>query len=185
MGTVAGTTIDGLVLRNLAPGQADAFFRHIEENRDSYSDTIPFVSATRDIEAMRTHIARNLERQATGSAEFYSLWDEDRMAGLFLVREKDLSARWAEIGYMLGRPWRGKGVTEAICGRLLSELFGAQEMNKVVICCNDDNAASVGIARKLGFTLEGTLRDHFVVNGKVRNMLYFGLLRDEWTASKT
>ncbi len=180
MANLNGKLINRLVLKDLHLDQAEAFFAHIEENRDGYSDTIPSVSRTHSVAEMRENIVRNLKRQADGSAEFYTLWDGERMAGFFLVREKDLEARWAEIGYMIGKEWQRKGITLQICQMLIEELFEQQGMQKVVICCNDDNQASIGVAQKLGFQLEGNLRNHFVVNGKLRNMLSFGLLKEEW-----
>ena len=182
MGNLAGTVIQNLILKDLSMDQADQFFRHIEENRASYTDTIPFVSNTHSAAAMRENIARNIQRQTEGISEFYTLWDNDRMAGYFLVREKDLEARWAEIGYMIGKEWQGRGISQKICTLLIDELFDLQAMQKIVICCNDDNLASIGLAKKLGFQLEGNIRKHFVVNGKLRNMLYFGLLKEELLA---
>jgi ribosomal-protein-serine acetyltransferase len=180
MGQLAGTMIQNLVLKDLSLEQAERFFEHIQENRDAYDDTIPFVSRTHTADAMRENIARNLKRQEEGEAELYTLWDGERMAGYFLIREKEREARWAEIGYMIGREWRGKGTSRQICDLLIEDLFDRQGMQKVVICCNDDNVASIGLAKKLGFRLEGNIRNHFVVNGKVRAMLYFGLLKEEW-----
>jgi ribosomal-protein-serine acetyltransferase len=180
MGKLAGTVIEGLVLQDLCIEQAERYFEHVQENRDIYTDTIPYVSKTHTITEMRENIVRNLKRQADGLSEFYTLWDGERMAGLYLIREKEEEAKWAEIGYMLGRQWQRKGITQKICGLLIKELFTDQGMQKVVICCNDDNLASSGVAIKLGFHLEGTLRNHYVVNGKLRNMLYFGLLKEEW-----
>jgi ribosomal-protein-serine acetyltransferase len=180
MGKLAGTIIDGLVLKDLGIEQAERYFEHVQENRDIYSDTIPYVSRTHTLAEMRENIARNLKRQEDGLSEFYTLWDGERMAGLFLVREKEEEAKWAEIGYMLGKEWQRKGITTRLCALLIKELFLNQEMRKVVICCNDDNLASMGVAKKLGFTLEGNLRNHSVVNGRLRNMLCFGLLKEEW-----
>ncbi len=180
MGRLSGRKVKDLVLKDLSIDQAEAFFEHIERNRDIYTDTIPFVSKTHDVGSLRANIERNLEQQEQGAAEFYTLWANDSMAGYFLVREKDVEAGWAEIGYMLGKEWHGQGITVEICILLIEDLFGNQNMQKIVICCNDDNSASIGVARKLGFTLEGTIRNHFVVNGRLRNMLYLGLLKDEW-----
>ncbi len=180
MGRLVGTDVKGLVLKDLEIDQAEAFFAHIERNREIYVDAIPFVSKTHDVGAMLANIQANLARQAQGIGEFYTLWAGDQMAGYFLVREKDLVAKWAEIGYMLGKEWQGKGITTTICTRLIEELFRNQQMQKIVICCNDDNVASIGVGRKLGFTVEGNIRNHFVVNGKLRNMLTLGLLREEW-----
>jgi len=180
MGRLAGIEISHLVLRDLNIKQADKFFEHIQENREIYEDTIPFVSKTCSVAAMSEVIARNIKRQEEGVAEFYTLWDGDRMAGYFLVRDKDDEAKWAEIGYLIGKEWQRKGISKQICDLLIEELFINQEMGKVVICCNDDNPASIGMAKKLGFQMEGNIRNHFVVNGKIRNMLYFGLLKEEW-----
>ena len=180
MARLAGTAFGHLVLKDLNMEQADSFFEHIEENRDAYDDTIPFVSKTHTVAAMREVMARNLRRQAEGIAEFYTLWDGPRLAGYFLVREKNKEAKWAEIGYMIGKQWRGQGLSKQICGLLINELFDNQDMHKIVICCNADNLASIGLAKKLGFQEEGNIRNHFVVNGKIRNMLYFGLLKEEW-----
>jgi RimJ/RimL family protein N-acetyltransferase len=182
MGKLTGTVIDGLILKDLSVEQSERFFEHVQENRDIYSDTIPFVSRTHTPAEMRRNIARNLKRQAKGISELYTLWDGERMAGYFLIREKEEEAKWAEIGYMLGKQWQRKGITHKICALLIEELFLNQGMLKVVICCNDDNLASIGVAKSLGFTLEGNLRHHYVVNGKLRNMLYFGLLKEKWHA---
>ncbi len=180
MGRLNGTAINNLVLRDLEVDQAESFFKHIEENRDSYEDAIPFVSNTHTIEAMREFIAQNIHKQENGAAEFYTLWDEDCVAGFFVIREKNKEAKWAEIGYMIGKQWRGAGISKKVCRLLIKELFLNQGMQKVVICCNADNLASIGMAKKLGFQLEGNLRNYYVVNGKIRNMLYFGLLKEEW-----
>jgi Acetyltransferases, including N-acetylases of ribosomal proteins len=180
MAKLAGTGIDNLILKDLEIEQAERFFEHIEENRALYSDTIPFVSKTHTLAEMREVLARNLKRQRDGLSEFYTLWDGECMAGYFLIREKETEAGWAEIGYMLGGEWQRKGITTRICALLIDELFQNQDMQKVVICCNDDNLASIGVAKKLGFHLEGNLRNHYVVNGKLRNMLCFGLLKEEW-----
>lgn len=102
MGNLAGTLVGGLLVKDLALDQAEAFWDHIQQNYDQYVDVIPFVSLTPSAEALAQRMAQNLDRQAQGLAEFYTLWEGDRMAGYFLVREKEPAARWAEIGYMLG-----------------------------------------------------------------------------------
>lgn len=182
MGSLAGTTIHGLMLKDLNIDQTEGFFAHVEENREIYADTIPFVSGVLSVEEMRERISLNLKRVEEGISELYTLWDGARMAGYFLVREKDADAGWAEIGYMIGREWQGKGISKQICQLLITDLFRNQGMQKVVICCSKDNAASIGLAKSLGFQLEGDLRRHIRVNGKVHNLLYFGLLKEEWTA---
>lgn len=180
MGMLNGTQVANLVLRDLAIDQAEAFFDHIEENRDSYQDTIPFVSRTLTCDQMRENITRNLQRQEEGAAEFYTLWDGPQMAGYFLLVARETQARWAEIGYMLGSRWRGRHIALEVCRLLLEKIFVTEGLQKAVLHCHDENRASMALATKLGFQLEGRLRNHSAVNGKLRNMLCFGLLREEW-----
>ena len=182
MGRLSGTRVNDLELRDLSEDQAEAFFDHVERNRAIYADFIPFVSRTRDLPAMRRTVEQNLARQAQGLAEFYTLWSGERMAGYFLVREKDPDARWAEIGYMLGREWHRQGITARICTLLIDDLFQHQGMDRIVLACAGANTASIGVGAKLGFTLEGRLRNHCVMNGKRDDMVYMGLLKSEWTA---
>jgi len=42
------------------------------------------------------------------------------------------------------------------------------------------NAPSANLLLKLGFTLEGTLRQRCLFRGQNFDQLYFGLLEDEW-----
>lgn len=46
--------------------------------------------------------------------------------------------------------------------------------------CNAENAASKRAAERLGFTYEGTFRQHLVVKGKNRDTAWFSMLDHEW-----
>ncbi|MDF0532915.1 GNAT family N-acetyltransferase [Shewanella yunxiaonensis] len=172
-------TFGPLALKPLCVQQADAFLVHINDNRDVYEDVIPFVSRTHDLRDMQAVISGNLDRQSQGLGHYYTLWDGDTMAGYLLVREINHDANWAEIGYMLGTKWQRRGITTMACHWLIEQLL-ASGIDKIALCCNDDNLGSMAVAEKLGFKLEGNLRQYFIVNGKRRNMCCYGLLKEEW-----
>jgi hypothetical protein len=48
--------------------------------------------------------------------------------------------------------------------------------------CNDLNEPSKRAARRLGFTYEGTFRQHMIVKGRNRDTAWFSLLDHEWPA---
>jgi len=180
-GALDGRRFEHLVLKQMAAHQAGAFFRNLEENRSDYTDTIPFVSQTADAAALEARMRANLARQALGVGEFYLLFDGEDCAGYFLIREKDRSAGWAEIGYLLGRRWRGRGVATSVCRALIDEVF-RQGFTKVLLCCNDDNQPSRAVAGRLGFTLEGVLKDFMAVAGRSRHLAWFGLAKADYQA---
>jgi ribosomal-protein-serine acetyltransferase len=56
------------------------------------------------------------------------------------------------------------------------------EFNRVVIQCAVDNVKSCAIPLRLGFTLEGVLRQSDMLNGQFLDMNVYALLRNEWLA---
>jgi RimJ/RimL family protein N-acetyltransferase len=86
-----------------------------------------------------------------------------------------------EVGYWLRASAEGFGfMTEAVqlvCG-LAFEICGA---NRVHIRCDSSNARSAAIPRRLGFTLEGVLRNASRSPfGELRDTLVFSLVPDEY-----
>lgn len=51
--------------------------------------------------------------------------------------------------------------------------------------CNALNLPSQRAARRLGFTYEGTFRQHMIVKGRNRDTAWFSMLDSEWPARKT
>ena len=60
--------------------------------------------------------------------------------------------------------------------------FDMLDLNRVQAEADTRNAASARVLEKLGFVLEGTLREDCVVNGDVSDSWVYGLLRREWQA---
>ncbi len=179
---VHGTLRSGITIKMLDVGQSEAMFDFIERNRAFFVNWIPFVSKTAGIGDVDALIARNLARYAEGLGLFYTLWDGPSMIAYVLAREINREAKWAEIGYMIDEAYAGRGIVKDSCIALMRHLFHEHGMDKIVICCAADNEKSKALAARLGFTLEGTIRNHFVVNGTVRDMLYYGLLQSERSA---
>lgn len=88
-----------------------------------------------------------------------------------------------EIGYWITKPAEGRGyVAEAV--KLLARfLFDDWEAQRVVIRCDTRNVRSAGVARRLGFTLEGVLRhDALGADGAVRDTMVFALTPADFAA---
>ena len=61
--------------------------------------------------------------------------------------------------------------------------FDALDLNRVQAEADTRNSASARVLQKLGFVLEGTLREDCIVNGDVSDSWVFGLLRRDWCPS--
>ena len=86
-----------------------------------------------------------------------------------------------EIGYFLGEKFQGNGyITEAV--KHISEfLFTELKAEKLEIHTKVTNPQSIGVAHRCGFIQEAQIRKRSRTNaGEPVDLLYFGLLRDEF-----
>lgn len=86
-----------------------------------------------------------------------------------------------EIGYWVRTPYAGQGyITEAVVA-LTAFAFTTLNANRVEIRCDAKNERSAAVARRSGFTLEGTLRheDRCPMTNELRDTLVFAKLKGE------
>lgn len=89
----------------------------------------------------------------------------------------------SNLGYVFAEHAWGQGyATEA--GRALLEWgFDVMDLNRVSAQTDTRNEASARVLTKLGFTLEGILRENVIVDGEVSDDATYSLLRREWTST--
>jgi RimJ/RimL family protein N-acetyltransferase len=86
----------------------------------------------------------------------------------------------AELAYWLMPEARGQGYATESASLLVEYAFETRGLHRVwgkVVAFND---ASRGVLERLAFSEEGRLRDHEFLDGAYRDVLYYGLLREEW-----
>jgi [ribosomal protein S5]-alanine N-acetyltransferase len=86
----------------------------------------------------------------------------------------------AELGFWLVSAARGAGLGSRAVGLAVDWLFGHDWFRRVEISTTPDNAGAHALARSLGFTHEGVQRQRVIERGKPVDIVWFGLLRDEW-----
>jgi ribosomal-protein-alanine N-acetyltransferase len=109
---------------------------------------------------------------------------DGQVAGTVSAREFSRVQGRIEVGYMLAEPYLGRGIGTRALTLLLERLFTVPELHRIWLTTTAENLASQGLARKLGFVLEGVLREHSVVQGRRIDQQLWGLLRPEWEARR-
>lgn len=88
--------------------------------------------------------------------------------------------KWAEVGYWIGKDFRGNGfMSEAVRG-LLDYGFKKINLNRIEINCFVENKASKRVIEKVGGVFEGKMRQKVFLRGKFYDLLVFSILRKEW-----
>lgn len=85
-----------------------------------------------------------------------------------------------EIGYWLVPEARGEGYATEAVSLLLDHAFETSGRHRVYARVVDFNEPSKALVERLGFTEEGRLREHVFLEGGYRDVVYYGLLREEW-----
>ena len=88
-----------------------------------------------------------------------------------------------EVGFMLARPYWGKGLMAEAMTALLKYCFEDLKMHRVEITVTPENHAAIRMIERLGFQFEGgPLRARQRVSGAYRDLSMYGLLKPEWDA---
>ena len=123
---------------------------------------------------------RRIEREGTGARVAVEALD-GTFLGWVAVHRWDPANRTLSMGFVYGRHAWGRGVATEAGAALLDWAYDALPVNRVQAEADTRNVACRRVLEKLGFTLEGTLREDCVVDGVVSDSWVFGLLRRDRT----
>jgi RimJ/RimL family protein N-acetyltransferase len=83
---------------------------------------------------------------------------------------------YGEIGMMVARDWRGRGVGSALVASAI-ESSHEQGLHKLTLSVFPHNEAAIGLYRKFGFVEEGRREKHMRrANGELWDLIEMGLL---------
>lgn len=89
----------------------------------------------------------------------------------------------AEIGILLAPEHRGKGIGKIGMNLILNMAFHQLRLHRVYLTTRSINKRGIALYQKLGFSIEGRLREHAFVSGEHHDTFIMGILSREWNAS--
>ncbi|AOY00640.1 GNAT family N-acetyltransferase [Jeongeupia sp. USM3] len=98
--------------------------------------------------------------------------------GLVGARQRSAMMQSAELSVQIAAPHRRRGLAMAALQVWTGQLFDAG-YRRLWATVSADNAASRALWSRLGFTQEGVLREHYLIEGRAVDQLIYGLLRSE------
>jgi ribosomal-protein-alanine N-acetyltransferase len=105
---------------------------------------------------------------------------EDDVRRIGWVGASDMAYKRPEIGYWLVPEAHGEGYGKEAVSLLVDYVFREYDTPAIGAVAYDFNDASRGLLSSLGFVEEGRRRKFMFVDGAHRDMVEYGLLREEW-----
>lgn len=170
----------GVFLRTLLEEDAGELFRLVDANREHLRRWLPWVDSNAAEEDSLDFIRRDAEKDLAGRGFSLAVVAGGRIVGVAGFNRIDAVDRKAEMGYWLCRDAQGRGTMTMCCRALVGLAFGALDLNRVEIHVATGNDRSRAIPVRLGFSLEGVMRDAAFRSGVFEDHAVYGLLRREW-----
>jgi RimJ/RimL family protein N-acetyltransferase len=90
------------------------------------------------------------------------------------------------FGILIGdKQYWGKGVGEEVTRLMVEYAFYRLNLHRVGLVVFEEHKPAVRCYEKVGFKVEGCLRDHMYREGRYKNHLWMGLLRSEYKPPKS
>lgn len=122
------------------------------------------------------------QAQFQEAREAYSLAAvaDGQVIGSLGIWTTDSHDRNGELGFTFHRAHWGKGYATEAVSLLLDFGFETLEFARIAATCHPDNAGSIRVLEKSGFSFEGKLRSHRLVRGARRDSLLYSILPDDY-----
>ena len=104
-----------------------------------------------------------------------------QFAGLVgLLMGSDLHRKSTDIGYWLGEPFWGKGITRVAVDLATRFAFENLDINRISAGIFEHNLASMRVLEKNGYQKEGILKKGVFKDGEFWDEHLYGLLKEDW-----
>jgi ribosomal-protein-serine acetyltransferase len=169
----------GHEMRPLEEGDAEELYRLIDANRAHLARWMVWAeSQTPQATAEFIRVAR---RQLDADEGLQAaIIGERRIVGVAGFHGIDWPNRSTSLGYWLAKSEEGGGTMTHAVSALVDHAFGRLGLNRVELRADVENVRSRALAERLGFRLEGTLRQALRLSDGFHDDALYALLAEDW-----
>ena len=173
-----------LSLAFLETSFGEDIYNLIDGHRDYMKSWLPWIDEMVSAERAEDFIRRSTIEFAENKNLNLAIIYKSKIAGIVSLNNLSSTTRVMQFGYWLGQPFQGNGIMTRACSELCRYGFENRNASKLEIRMAAKNKKSEAIAKRLGFKLEGQLRNSENLYGKLVDHLVYGLLKEEWLTQK-
>ncbi len=171
----------GKLVKLTAPRDSDAAeMAKWQENSDYLRNVDTDFAVPKSVDALREHDSA----KSHGSSNFefrLRTIEDDRLIGFVALHGMEWNNQACLLAVGIGNPeYRGKGYGTDALNLMLRYAFYELNLNRVGLDVISYNLQAIKAYEKVGFKVEGQMRDAVLRDGKKYDRVIMGILRDEW-----
>lgn len=171
---------DGGELHPLEPWQAGEFLAHVDRGRAFIGVHNGLPDIVTDLESSRAFLTAYAERAAADTGRLCGIRLDGVLVGAVLLRRLDLAQGVAEAGCWLEPSAMGRGLVTRAARVLIDWAVEERGVHRVEWWVSSENGPSIAVARRLGMTKEGVLRESYLYRGERHDEEIWSVLAPDW-----
>jgi len=156
---------------------ATIYFNLVEKNRFHLRKWLSWEKEIKTIEDALKYFFEKEEKTKNKEVIEYGIYLKGEFIGNISIFNISLEHQSGEIGYWITSDMAGNGIVTEAVKIIEKEVFSNWQFNRIQLTCDPENIASIKVAEKCGFSLEGLKRKDFFSP-------YFNQFRDTLIFSK-
>ena len=133
---------------------------------------------------LQTEYEQQLSKGGRDGTSF-AIEADGKFIGPCALFQFDPVAHTCALGITIGdKAYWGRGYGREAVNLLLEYAFQLQNIRRVYLTVNGNNERAIRAYQACGFVQEGRLRAHVWSNGAYIDLVYMGILRDEWEVGR-
>lgn len=175
-----GSELAGLQLHLLQSHHAPELFALVNRCRDQLRPWLSGIDSTRELSDSQKFIKEKLEIFAKTGAPTLGVFLQNQMVGVVSFNTVNSHGRVADIGYWLAPEFQGRGIMTHAAACLVNYGFSELKLHRIQIRAATENRPSRAVAERLGFTLEGIIRETEWLYDRFVDHALYSVLSYEW-----
>jgi RimJ/RimL family protein N-acetyltransferase len=172
------------MIRPVTRGDTEPFYFMVHKNRESLETYFSMtVHHTSTLNNTRVYVDQKIREASEHEFMLMMIHDErGRHIGAAHVKNFDRFVKKCEISYFIDKDLTNRGYATRSIKELIQYIFSKMDINKITCRIDPGNKASIRVAEKSGFKLEGKLKKEFKTGqGDVIDVLYYGVFKERFT----
>jgi RimJ/RimL family protein N-acetyltransferase len=180
----ASPLTDEAQLRPLEPWRAEEFLANLDRAREHITPWVGPSFVATDLASARAVLQRYAERWARDEGGIWGIWLKDVLVGGVMFVSFDVASGVCEAGCWLEPSAEGRGLVTRAVGRIVDWAVRERGIHRVEWRTNARNTRSSNVARRLGMSLDGTLRQAYPSGTGRVDLEIWSVLAGEWLAGR-